>query len=33
VEDLRRILAERAADLRSDRPELAPLLQDLLASA
>jgi len=33
VEDLRRIIGGHAADLRSDRPELAPLLQDLLAGA
>jgi guanylate kinase len=33
VEDLRRIIGGHGADLRSDRPELAPLLQDLLASA
>jgi guanylate kinase len=33
VADLRRILAGRAAGLRSDRPQLAPLLKDLLAPA
>jgi guanylate kinase len=33
VEDLRRIIGGHAADLRSDRPALAPLLQDLLAGA
>jgi guanylate kinase len=32
VEDLKRIiLADRAEDLRSDRPQLAPLLGELLA--
>ena len=29
----RRIIVGHAADLRSDRPELAPLLRDLLAGA
>ncbi|MGN6452150.1 MAG: guanylate kinase [Steroidobacteraceae bacterium] len=33
VADLRRILAGRAAGLRSDRPQLAPLLKELLPSA
>ena len=33
VQDLRRIIGGHAADLRSDRPALAPLLQDLLAGA
>ncbi|HEY1875193.1 MAG TPA: guanylate kinase [Steroidobacteraceae bacterium] len=32
VEDLERIIAGRAEDLRSDRPQLAPLLEELLAS-
>ncbi len=32
VEDLRRIIAGRGADLGSERPELAPLLAELLAS-
>jgi guanylate kinase len=31
VSDLRRIVAGRAEDLRSARPELAPLLGELLA--
>jgi guanylate kinase len=31
VEDLERIIAGRAEDLRSDRPQLAPLLKELLA--
>jgi len=31
VEDLRRIIAGHGADLRSDRPDLAPLLKELLA--
>jgi len=33
VADLKRIVAGEAADLRSDRPQLAPLLKELLASA
>ena len=33
VTDLRRIVAGEASDLRSDRPQLAPLLRDLLAAA
>ncbi len=33
VQDLRRIVAGQAADLRSDRPQLAPLLEELLAPA
>ena len=32
VEDLRRIIAGQGDDLRSDRPQLAPLLQELLAA-
>jgi len=31
VEDLKRIIAGRAEDRSSDRPELAPLLKELLA--
>jgi guanylate kinase len=33
VADLQRIVAGQAADLRSDRPQLAPLLKELLGSA
>jgi len=32
VEDLKRIIAASAEDLRSDRPHLAPLLEELLAA-
>jgi guanylate kinase len=32
VEDLKRIVAGAAEDLRSDRPQLAPLLAELLSA-